>query len=145
MLVLVPVWLSCLFLVAAAVPVVPNLSKVQGLVLEYAMLDSKLEGVEPSQILYSLRILVYAVADVGSFPNFLTNQIGKVMRLLSGVPLSPCLFRQRIEVDVQLLGDEWGRRLWLVPGTLIDLSAGSQGETPCQETSSASVQEGCEE
>jgi len=95
------------------IPVAPNDSIVTGLVLEYAILNSKLEGIEPEQVLHALRIEVLSSEDVPGMPNFTKRAIGEIIRVYSKEWLSPYLFGKTIKANVQLVGDERGSRYWI--------------------------------
>lgn len=95
------------------VPVAPNDSIVTGKVLEYAILNSKLEDIEPEQVLHALRIEVLSSEDVPGMPNFTKRAIGEIIRVYSKEWLSPYLFGKTIKANVQLVGDERGGKYWI--------------------------------
>jgi hypothetical protein len=99
--------------IGLGVPVAPNDSIVTGVVLEYAILNSKLESIEPEQVLHTLRIEVLSSEDVPGMANFTRRVVGEVIKVYSKEWLSPYLFGKMIKANVQFVGDEWGGRYWI--------------------------------
>lgn len=87
-------------------PVAPNDSIIAAKVLEYSILNSALEGIEPEQTLYSLKILVISSQSVNGKANFIQSKIGQVIRVYSKEMLSPILFGKVIQANVSFSGDE---------------------------------------
>lgn len=90
------------------VPVMPNDSIITAKVLEYSILNSALEGIEPEQVLYSLRVLVVSSQSVNGKRNFTQSKIGQVIKVYSKKMLSAILFGKDIEANVSFSGDERG-------------------------------------
>ena len=97
----------------AGVPVPPNGSLVTGVVLGYAILNSRVEGIQPEQVLHALWLEVQQAQDVPGLPNFVKRHVGEILQVLSKEPLSPYLFGRTVQGRVQLVGDERGRRYWI--------------------------------
>lgn len=95
------------------VPVAPNDSVVTAKVLEYSILNSILERIEPEQVLYSLRILVISSQSVNGKINFTQSKVDEVIKVYSKEMLSPILFDNIIKANVSLLGDERNGRYWI--------------------------------
>jgi len=95
------------------VPVAPNDSIITAKVLEYSILNSTLEEIEPEQILYSLRVLVVSSEDVNGKVNFTQSKIGQVIKVYSKKMLSAILFGKVIEANVSFSGDERGGKYWI--------------------------------
>jgi len=84
-------------------PAAPNDSIITARVLEYSILNSTLEGIEPEQILYSLRVLVISSQ----------SKTGQVIKVYSKEVLSPVLFGKIIEANVSFSGYEKGGKYWI--------------------------------
>lgn len=91
----------------------PDDSIITARVLEYTILNSTLEGIEPEQILYSLRVLVMSSQSVEGKANFSRSQVNQVIRVYSQEMLSPVLFGKTIELNLFLSGDERGGKYWI--------------------------------
>jgi hypothetical protein len=126
---LVPVTAVCLFLLslqgAVAVPVPNNAAEIVGIVVEYAIMESSLVGIEPNQTLFSIRVRVEESCSIAGAPNLAQETVGQVVQVLSLAELSPCLFGREVRLQVRVAGDEWTRRYWAVPETIIS-SPGSE-------------------
>lgn len=95
------------------VPVAPNDSMVTGVVLEYAILNSRLVDIEPEQVLHALQIEVLTSEDVPGMANFTKDKVGEIIRVYSTGWLSPYLFGKTIRANVQFRGDERGGKYWI--------------------------------
>ncbi|MBA7477867.1 hypothetical protein ES707_13282 [subsurface metagenome] len=95
------------------VPVAPNDSIITAKVLEYSILNSTLEGIEPEQILYSLRILVISSQSVNGKINFTQSKVDQVIKVYSKEMLSAILFGKVIEANVFFLEDKRGGKYWI--------------------------------
>jgi len=95
------------------VPVVPNDSIITAKVLEYNVLNSTLEEIEPEQILYSLRVLVLSSKSIKGKANFTQSKVNQVIKVYSKEVLLPILFGKVIEANVSFSGDEKGRKYWV--------------------------------
>jgi hypothetical protein len=120
---LVSVAAVCLFLLslqgAVAVPVPHNAAEIVGIVVEYAIMESSLVGIEPNQTLFSVRVRVEESCSIAGAPNLAQETVGQVVQVLSLAQLSPCLFGREVRLQVRVAGDEWTRRYWAIPGTII--------------------------
>ena len=95
------------------VPAAPNHSIITGKVLEYSIFNSTLEGIEPEQILYSLRVLVISFRNTEGKGNFTRSKIGQVIKVCSTEVLSPILFGKVIEANISFSGDKRGGKYWI--------------------------------
>ncbi len=95
------------------VSVIPNESLITSTVLEYSIVNSKLEKIEPEQTLYRLFVEVTESKAVEDKVNIAKKDVGKTIKLFSKEKLSPCLFGKEIEVSVAYRGDERGGRYWI--------------------------------
>lgn len=98
---------------SSSVPVPPNDSLVTGLVLGYAILNSRIEEIKPEQILHVLWLKIEEAQDIPGKPNFVERHLGEILRVLTKESLSPYLFGRRIKGHIQLAGDEHGKRYWI--------------------------------
>lgn len=94
-------------------PVEPNNSLVTAKVFKYSIVNSRLEGIEPEQTLYTLVTEVQASENVDGTPNFTAREVGNLIKVYSKEELLPSLFGKTIEADVQLIGDEQVKRYWI--------------------------------
>lgn len=95
------------------VPVIPNDSIITAKVLEYSVLTSTLEGIEPEQTFYSLRVLVMSSKSINGKANFTQSKIGQVIKVYSKEVLLLILFGEIIEANVFFSGDERGGKYWI--------------------------------
>ena len=82
------------------VPVATNDSVITAKVLEYSILNSTLEGIEPEQIFYSLRVLVMSSKSIKGKANFTQSKVNQVIKVYSKDMLSPILFGKVIEANM---------------------------------------------
>lgn len=113
----------------AGVPAPPNDSLVTGVVLGYAILNSRVLDIQPEQVLHALWLEVQQAQDVPGLPNFVQRHIGEILQVLTKEPLSPYLFGRTVQGHVQLVGDERGRRFWINDVQVLEqaVQTGSQG------------------
>lgn len=104
------------------VPVAPNDSLVTGLVLGYAILNSKVEDIQPEQVLHVLWLEIQQAQDVNEMPNFAKRHLGEVLQVFTKDPLSPYLFGKTVRGHVQLVGDERGGHFWISDVQILELS-----------------------
>lgn len=95
-------------------PVIPNESTIEGVVSEYAVLSSRLIGMQPNQLLYRLTIYIESSKSVGDGPNFLKNKKGLDIKFYTKEKLSPELFGKRVKLKVKYQGDEKGGIFWII-------------------------------
>lgn len=112
------------------VPAIPNQSRLRGTVVGYSILDSDLVDVSPRQTLYRLAVVVDSTEGVPPYPDLLAGAVGTVIEVLSSIELHPCLYGRLVEFEARRVGDESGRKTWLVPGTLVVLGTESPPQTP---------------
>lgn len=111
-------------------PIVPNQSRIVGVVVMYTILDSDLVGVVPHQTLYELAILVESSEGVAPYPDLLAGSAGSVVEVLSKVELDPCLYGKLVQIEIRRAGDEVSQSTWLLPGTLVVLGSDLSIQTP---------------
>ncbi|NOZ25340.1 MAG: hypothetical protein GXO94_04520 [Nitrospirae bacterium] len=97
----------------ASVPVVPNETVVEGRVSEYAIVSSRLVGIEPEQVLYRITIQVESSSAAGRGPDFLRDRVGEDVPFYTKKILSPRLFGRKVRVRVEFRGDEKGGLFWV--------------------------------
>jgi len=95
------------------VPVAPNDSIITAKVLEYSTLISTLEGIEPKQTFYSLRVLVMSSKSIKGKANFTQSKVNQVIKVYSKDMLSPILFGKVIEANISFSRDERGGKYWV--------------------------------
>ncbi len=111
-------------------PIVPNQSRIIGSIVSYSILDSRLLDIAPIQPLFRLGVLIESVEDVEAYPNLLRDTVGSVVDVLSKVELHPCLFGNRVQMEVRIAGDEAGQSVWLQADTLVVLGSDPMTQTP---------------
>lgn len=92
-------------------PVAPNESLVTGRVLDLSAVSAEEEGIQPEQTLYKLRLEILASEEVGGLPSLV--RAGDTITVYSKEALSRSLVGETIRGQVELAGDEWGRRYWI--------------------------------
>lgn len=102
------------------VPVAPNETMITAKVLEYSILNSALEGIEPEQILHSLKILVISSQAINGKINFTQSKVGQVIKVYSRDMLSPILFGKVLKANVFFLEDKRGGKYWIGNVRLIE-------------------------
>jgi hypothetical protein len=104
---------SILPVVSHSVPVIPNESVIEGVVVEYAIVSSRLTGVKPEQTLYRLTISMTSSHPVDNEANLLVDKVGKDVLFYSREELPPELFGKKIRAKARYKGDERGGRYWI--------------------------------
>lgn len=99
-------------LTAESAPATPNESLVEGRVLEYSVVSSKLLNMEPEQTLYALTVLVEQSTAVKG-PDMLKKEAGRTVRFYSKQKLEPELFGRKIKAKASYRGDERGGLHWI--------------------------------
>lgn len=97
---------------AESAPAAPNESLVEGRVLEYSVVSSKLLNMEPEQTLYALTVLVEQSTAVKG-PDMLKKEAGRPVRFYSKQRLEPELFGRKIKAKASYRGDERGGLHWI--------------------------------
>jgi len=98
---------------AHAVPLIANRAIVEGMVSEYCLESSAIEGIRPEQVLYKLVISLKEVLDVDNYPNFLRGKKGESVIFYSKFKQPPEIFGKRIRAVVEFKGDERGGLFWI--------------------------------
>ncbi len=97
----------------ASVSVIPNETIVEGTVSEYAIVSSRLAGIQPEQVLYRITIYIETTKAVGNGPDFLRDKVGKDIPFYTKKKLPPQLFGRKVRARVQYRGDERGGLFWV--------------------------------
>ena len=95
------------------VPAIPYESLIEGMVSEYAIVSSRLVGIEPGQVLYRLTITIGSSTGMGGGPDFLSEKKGRDVQFYTKEKLSPELFGKQIKARVEYSGDERGGIYWM--------------------------------
>lgn len=104
----------------SAVPVIPNVALIKGIVLESKEISSTLLDIQPEQTMYKLTIQIESSEDVGEMPNFLKGEQGKDIDFYTKKPLPLDILRKRIRAKVSYRGDERGGRWWVDKIEILD-------------------------
>ena len=97
----------------SAVPVMPNVALIKGIVLESEAISSDLLGIQPEQTINKLMIDVESSEDVGQIPNLLKGKQGKDITFYTKEPLPSDIVKKRIKAKVSYRGDERGGLWWI--------------------------------
>ncbi len=97
----------------ASVPVLPNETIVEGTVSEYAIVSSRLAGIQPEQVLYRITIYIETTRSADNGPDFLRDKVGKDVPFYTKEKLPPQLFGRKVRARVQFRGDERGGLFWV--------------------------------
>ncbi|NOY39793.1 MAG: hypothetical protein GXO95_06120, partial [Nitrospirae bacterium] len=80
---------------------------------EYAIVSSRLAGIQPEQVLYRITIYIETTKSAGNGPDFLRDKIGKDVPFYTKEKLPPQLFGRKVRARVQFRGDERGGLFWV--------------------------------
>jgi len=93
--------------------VIPNDALITGMILEYAIVSSRLLGIQPDQILYKLTIHLESSEDIVGMVNLLKGKEGEDITFYTKEKLSSDIFGKKVEAEVSYRGDEHGGRWWM--------------------------------
>ena len=106
--------------IVSAVPVIPNVALIKGIVLESREISSTLLDIQPEQTMYRLTIQIESSEEVGEMPNLLKGEQGKDIAFYTKKPLPLDILRKRIRAKVSYRGDERGGRWWVDKIEILD-------------------------
>ena len=106
--------------IVSAVPVIPNVALIKGIVLECEAMSSNQLGMQPEQTIYRLTVQIESSEDVGKMPNLLKKKQGKEIAFYTKKPLPSDILRKRIKAKVSFAGDERGGRWWVHEIEILD-------------------------
>jgi hypothetical protein len=108
--------LSPLFFIAVIgnlVPVIPNQCRIVGVVLEYAIVSSRLIDIQPDQTLYRVIVHIESSENIGNMSNLIKGKEGQDIPFYTKETLAPGLFGKRIKATAIYKGDERGGIFWI--------------------------------
>jgi hypothetical protein len=106
--------------IVSAVPVIPNVALIKGIVLECEVMSSTQLGMQPEQTIYRLTIEIESSEDVGQMPNLLKGKQGKDIAFYTKKSLPSDIQKKRIKAKVSFAGDERGGRWWVHEIEILD-------------------------
>jgi hypothetical protein len=106
--------------IVSAVPVIPNVALIKGIVLEYEVMSSTQLGMQPEQSIYRLTVQIESSEDVGQMPNLLKEKQVKDIAFYTKKPLPLDILRKRIKAKVSYRGDERGGQWWVHEIEILD-------------------------
>jgi hypothetical protein len=110
--------LSAAFLLLAAGSVtggtvIPNSALITGMILEYAIVSSRLLGIQPDQTLYKLTIHLDSSENVSGMSNLLRGKEGEDITFYTKEKVSSDIYGKKVRAEVSYRGDERGGRWWV--------------------------------
>jgi hypothetical protein len=106
--------------IVGAVPVIPNVALIKGMVLKSERMSSTQLGMQPEQTIYRLTVRIESSEDVGEMPNLLKGIQGKDIDFYTKKSLPSDIQKKRIKARVSFKGDERGGRWWLHEVEILD-------------------------
>ena len=106
--------------IVSAVPVIPNVALIKGIVLECEAMSSNQLGMQPEQTIYRLTVQIESSEDVGKMHNLLKEKQGKNIAFYTKKPLPSDIQKKRIKARVSFKGDERSGRWWLHEIEILD-------------------------
>jgi len=106
--------------IVSAVPVIPNVALIKGIVLECEAMSSTQLGMQPEQTIYRLTVQIESSEDVGQMPNLLKEKQGKEITFYTKKSLPSDILKKRIKARVSFRGDERGGLWWVHEIEILD-------------------------